>query len=394
MKKTISIQRILLVLGKGENDMTKKTEKKRHEEFRVVEVKKSQMTAQEHEYDELSKSAEGFLDCTIEQDEEELRIVYDVRHVKPLGSLRKDEKLRKIIVLSNLRELEKLHYQYAFSTNPDNLYYDTQGKVHVLHKDVISKDYSGKQDHFLEEYKSLIGYVLQNRYSYEDYLQGGQTLLRKDKFLKTILETKTIDELITVLEDYYEEQLEIKNSKNIEIKRSTNTRKNMYIVCSGILLVALTASLLYLYIYKIQEQKAMLTVYGNYLVEDYVAAIDASKEIQLVSMDSKQKYVLAVAYIKSEALTSEQKNNILSLLMPTGDEKRLDYWIQLGRGNVAEAENIAMQCADDELLLYSYLKEKQQLEANTELAGDEKSEKLSTLQGKIDSLAEQYTTEE
>ena len=104
--------------------------------------------------------------------------------------------------------------------------------------------------------------------------------------------------------------------------------------------------------------------------------------------------MLAVAYIKCEDLTAEQKNNILDRLVPDGDERVMEYWICLGRENVEEAENIAMQCSDNEMLLYAYLKEKQLLELNTEMSGEEKGAALENLQNKIDSLAEQYTTEE
>lgn len=363
-------------------------------EIVTIVAKKSSMVVREGEYSKLSKRQDGFLACVIEEMEEELQFTYNTRHVKPLRELRKDDKLKQMVVLGNIKELQGLNSLYSFSMDPDNLYYDMKGNVYVMHKDIVSKDYSGKQEHFIEEYKSLIGYVMQRRYGYEDYLEGGQALLRKDKFLNKIYEAETKEDILAILEEQYDNIVEDRNVCYIEVKRATYKKRSIYIVLSSLMITILLGGLLYLYFYKIEEQSNMLEVYDAYLVEDYVALIDASKTIRIENLDSRQKYVLAVAYVKSEDLTAEQKDNILTLLLPEGDEQILEYWIALGRGNVEEAENIAMQRSDDELLLYAYLKEKQQLEENTELTGTQKNEAITELQNKIDTLAEQYSVEE
>lgn len=363
-------------------------------EIVTIVVKKSSMVVREGEYSRLSEKQDGFLACDIEEMEEELQFTYNTRHVKPLSELRKDDKLKQMVVLGNIKDVRALRSQYSFSMDPDNLYYDMKGNVYVMHKDIVSKDYSGKQEHFIEEYKSLIGYVMQRRYGYEDYLEGGQALLRKDKFLNKIYEAETVDDLLVILETQYDNIVEDRNIRYIEVKRATHKNRSIYIVLSSLMITILLGGLFYLYFYKIEEQSNMLEVYGDYLVEDYVALIDASQTIRIENLDSRQKYVLAVAYVKSEDLTAEQKDNILTLLLPEGDEQILGYWIALGRGNLEEAENIAMQRSDNELLLYAYLKEKQQLEENTELTGTQKNEAITELQNKIDSLAEQYSVEE
>lgn len=368
-------------------------EKNRNDVITLV-VKKSNMVARDGEYSKLRENKEGFLACDIEEMEEEVKFTYDIRHVKSFRHLRKDDKLKQMVVLTNVKDVNVLRTQYSFSMNPDNLYYDIKGNVYVMHKDIVSRDYTGRQEHFIEEYKSLIGYVLQRHYEYEDYLKGGQALLKKDKFLNEIYIAETIEDLALILEKQYDNILEDRNGHYMEVNRTKYRRKNIYLMFSFLLIVVLFAELFYLYFCKIEEQNYMLAVYGNYLVEDYVALIEASEMLQIENLDSRQKYVLAVAYVKSEDLTSKQKDNILNHLLPEGNDQLLEYWIVLGRGQVEEAENIAMQCSDDELLLYAYLKEKKQLEDNTELAGAEKNKAITELQSKIDSLAEQYTTEE
>ena len=52
---------------------------------------------------------------------------------------------------------------------------------------------------FVDKYRSLIGAVLQDHYTYRDYLEGGQSLLEKDPFLATLhgmTRTKDIQEAL------------------------------------------------------------------------------------------------------------------------------------------------------------------------------------------------------
>ena len=72
----------------------------------------------------------------------------------------------------------------------------------------------------------------------------------------------------------------------------------------------------------------------------------------------------------------------------------MEYWIYIGRLNPLEAENIAMQRSDDELLLYAYMLEKDLTETDNQMTGEEKATKLSELEGKIKTLAEKYTANE
>lgn len=160
---------------------------------KIIIVKKSNMTAREEDSVKLQQERANVLPCVIHEREEELEFVYDIRHMKSFETLRKEDKLLQISVLSNVYLLEKLRESFEFSMEPGNLYYDYRCNVYVMHKDIVSKDYSGKRDYFIEEYRSLIGYVLQKRYHYEDYLRGGQSLLKKQPFLNKIYYAEDVD---------------------------------------------------------------------------------------------------------------------------------------------------------------------------------------------------------
>jgi uncharacterized membrane protein YukC len=131
-----------------------------------------------------------------------------------------------------------------------------------------------------------------------------------------------------------------------------------------------------------------------YIEQDYVGCIDAMLEIEVTDMQIHQKYILANSYIRSENLTQEQKKNILETISLNEASVRLDYWIYLGRGDIDEAVDIAMQQSDDELLLYAYMKKKAAIESNSELTGEEKSQQLTDISSKMQPLMEQYNAEE
>ncbi|GFI27491.1 hypothetical protein IMSAGC012_02618 [Lachnospiraceae bacterium] len=53
----------------------------------------------------------------------------------------------------------------------------------------------------------------------------------------------------------------------------------------------------------------------------------------------------------------------------------------------AEAEDLAMRMADDQLLLYAYMHELRQVEADEDLSGEEKNARKQELMEKIEELA-------
>ena len=161
-------------------------------------------------------------------------------------------------------------------------------------------------------------------------------------------------------------------------------------VISMLLLAAGAAAILYYSFIERPKTKAMLQAEIDFLKGDYIQVIDDLAGLSMQDLFYDQKYILSVAYVNTESLTGEQKINILEKIPINGDEKLMEYWIYIGRLIPLEAENIAMQKSDDELLLYAYMLEKDLTETDTEMTGEEKAAKLTELEGKISKLAEKY----
>lgn len=359
-------------------------------EYRLSELN----AADEYDYNRISSANGIFLPCKVEIADEKALIAYDIEGKQEFLMMSKESRLMKLKALIDIGTFRSYWERYVFSIKPDNLYYDMYGKVYVMFRDIRdTEDYYSTQT-FLEEYKSLIGCTLSARYSYDDYFQGGMDLLKKDKFLAQIASAENWEDVVTLLRNEAEKVGTYNKEKRIEVDRFSYMFKKVMTVISFILMIFLGVFTGYYLLWIKPYDRGVIQAQNAYLDLNYTGVIDALQNISPKRMDNYQKYILAVSYVKCENLTDEQKNNILTAVEINGNEKTLDYWISIGRLDVENAENIAQQISDDQLLLYAYLKEKYILEADTEISGEEKTTKLNALDDKIKSLAEEENTGE
>ena len=156
-------------------------------------------------------------------------------------------------------------------------------------------------------------------------------------------------------------------------------------------MVVLFSAVVYGYFWRIPRQDKITAANDAYLQKDYIRVIDSLKDFEIGQMERAQKYILATAYIQGESVDSfstKDKEVILSKINYQSNEGIFDYWIHLGRMEVKEAENLALQMSDDQLLLYAYLQELSQIEDNQEMSGEEKSSKKQDLMKKVEELAD------
>lgn len=239
-----------------------------------------------------------------------------------------------------------------------------------------------------------MGFALQKKYSYDDFRQGGKRLLEKDVLQNKIYQAQTANEIQDILYEEHEKIKEEQKQKKFLIHKKTYQQMKIAITALSVVAVIAFAGAGYWIFKENPYQKAILEADNAYIEGDYVKCIDAMKKIDITSMEIHQKYILATAYVKSENLTQEQKNNILETISLKASHERLEYWIYLGRNQTEQAIDLAMQQSDNQLLMYAYMKEKALTEADTSLSGDEKTKKLEEISSKMEPLIEQYNTEE
>lgn len=353
-------------------------------------IKKSEIQAETiYDYKKIEYKNDRFLDCAIEEKEELLEITYEINEYHPFTDIRtctRKEKLRILIDAACLRALRK---EYTFSIRPENLYFDENHRVYVMERDICRQGEVPESD-FPEEYKALAGYSLQKKYSYEDYREGGMDLLKKNKFLKSILPLQTPEEVAKRLEEEYQKVSKEIREKKLLVNKKMYVGSRIYIILSILFLTANMSAIAHYSFFEKPRLEAKLQAEVDFLKGDYIQVIDDLSRLSMDYLSYDQKYILSTAFVNLESLTVEQKENILEKLPINGDVKLMEYWIYVGRLDPLEAENIAMQKSDDELLLYAYMLEKDLTETDTRMTGEEKAAKLEELEGKIEKLAEKY----
>lgn len=355
-------------------------------------VRKSQLAASnEFDFKKISRKQQGLLDCAVEEKKEELVITYGVQNKTLWTSIRKENRELLIAALADAGKLKQAAEHYRFSLEPQNLYYDIQGRVYVKSRDVYSPGEGYCEENFLRQYKSLIGCTMIKKYKFEDYLNGGDDLLKEDKFLSTIAECTETEQIMDRLQEEYQRYRKDHRRRFVEVARKKNTVQKIALSAACAAAAVSLAGAGYLAVWERPYQQAVMAANEAYLQSDYASTVEALDEVSVNRMNVYQKYILAVSCVKCESFSDANQRNILNTISLNGDEKVMEYWIYINRLNTEAAADIAMQESSDQLLYYAYLKEKAVIENDTSLSGQEKSDRLSEIENKLQPLADEYS---
>ena len=357
-----------------------------------IRVQRADMEAKTiYDFKRLEHGTVAMLPMTIEEEKETLLLCFDMEGMHSITEVQKMEKLQKLELILQVAELEKDYMRFEFQLSPENLYYDRLNRVKIKFRDITTGLYEERKEQFLKLYQALIGYIMDGSRPYEDYLSGGKELLKDQKEVVTLLSAETLEEEISLLQTLYENYKKEETILKIKVDKKKYKKMNIYGIVSSVLLVVLFGAVVYGYFWHIPRQDKIVEANDAYLQKDYIRVIDSLKDFEIGQMERAQKYILATAYIQGESVDSfstKDKEVILSKINYQSNEGIFDYWIHLGRMEVKEAENLALQMSDDQLLLYAYLQELSRIEEDEEMSGEEKSSKKQDLMKKVEELAD------
>lgn len=361
----------------------------------IENKKKSALNAKEQfDYEKLVYQIEGFLPCTYEEELEEVIFTYDMTGMNEMSELREEEKELQYQFLINFSRLAHLLSTYKISFTEENIYYDANFLPYIKERDLYHKGEKIEQDAFLAVYKLLIGGVLSKKYTVQKLQASGIEVLKSEDTFRAFYEAKSVAELVEILKQKKETYQQDMKKKMVRVKKSGNTIKNIVAVVASILLIAVTGYATYLSVMIVPFQKNVIAAFEGHTANDAIATIDSMKDIQPAQMDTSTKYILALAYARSENLRREELEDIISKLSLNSNERELEYWIHLGRFESLEAQNLAKALSNDQLLIYAYMKELNLLESNTTMEGEEKQSRINTLEQEIRTLGQKYTADE
>lgn len=354
-------------------------------------IRKSEMSAQtSFELGRLAFPRNEFLNCSYVEQKEEVEFIYEAKGYKEFTQIRQERRDTRLILLMDCAKLATSSESYKYALSPENLYYDIHNEVAVMDRDLYGRGEEWSFEEFLTRYLALIGFALQKRYSYEDYINGGMDLLEKDKFLAQIAKETSIEGILTHLQQELESVIEdYTTNKEMVDKKAYQRNRRLLGGLGGVLFIA-AIFIAYIMLWVRPYQNAVIDANKQYLRINYKGVVEAFSGIGVGRLSVYDKYILASAFIQCENLTPEQKKNISNALSLDSNEKVLEYWVYLGRLDVEKAEDIAQQVSDQDLLLYAYLKDKSMTEEDTKISGEEKAAKIESLTSKIEKLSEAY----
>ena len=382
-------------MKKQKNNANKVSAEPMAEQIEIVteiRVQKADMAAKtSYDYQRLEQEDALLLPCVIEEEKETLCMKFETGEMAPFEQLKKEDKIKKMEVLMQVAELEKLYMKFEFSLCPKNLYYDRLGKVKVKKRDIIPAHDEDRKQQFLNMYQALIGYIMEGSRPYDDYLSGGAEILKKKEEFVKLMTPETLQEEKSLLVKMYENARSREEKTTLRVDRKKQRILSVYAVISTFALAGLLAAGIYSFGWYIPRQERITAANDAFLKKDYITVIDSLREFAVEDIDRPQKYILATAYIQGQAVdtfSTADKEAILSKITYDASETVLNYWIHLGRLEVAEAEELAMQMSDNQLLLYAYMQEPDQLEQGSGLSGEEKNNREQELREEIRGLAD------
>lgn len=240
--------------------------------------------------------------------------------------------------------------------------------------------------------------MFSKKYSFDNLYNGSLASARGTQFEKSILDAKTIRDIADILEEaYVKENTAVHKNISRVPKKKYRTFRGLAV---GFIIVAvlLAVPVSYFAFVKVPLQNDLLTANENFLKTDYDKVITGLEDIDPEKMPQSVQYELAYSYVDGEKMSDKKKENIMHTISLKSDPQNLLYWIYNGRGEFDKSLDIAKLLDDPSLAMYSLTKQIEQVQNDTTLSGDEKVEKLKTLEESLkeydDKLNEQASETE
>lgn len=350
------------------------------------EFKKSNIHAtSEFDFYQLKRESAYLLNCEVTRNSDEILFEFQIGSEESFSKIRYLPQSLKYQGLINIKHLYEDAKRLQISLDPENLYYDTNMMPKAICRDVY-EDMQWNEEDFVQQYKSLIGYVLQQKYTFHDFYEGGNQLLSKNKMTAAYLKATKLDEVVQLLDTAYRGYQEKMQSTIVEVDKKKYSRVKIVSRITTVLLIGCIGVAGYFGVYRLQEESSFNKANEAYIKQDYVSVIETLKGMPVARMNTNTKYVFAISNIKTEALNDEQKNNILAAITLNSDARILEFWIYLGKSDMDMAVDVAKQLGNKEYLAYAYMKEKAFVENDKSLSGAQRDEKLKGIEENIKKL--------
>ena len=301
-----------------------------------------------------------------------------------------EEKLRHLINIGQLfHALQDSIYTYNLS--PNNLVFSRNGnplfvfrgvKGQVPPYDVVSLD------EFTVNFKAMIVSLLDKKTSYEKLIEGQSPFYKGKLFCETIMKAENLDEIISLLEEKYQNK-----EKFSRVPNKLVSRLKLTTLITSLIGVFSLVGVLYFLLFAMPSQQMISDLRLAFVHQDYSAVVSTVKNTDSKSLSQDDSYMVAYSVIKTEPLTEAQKTE-LSKISTQSNTDYLRYWVLIGQSKIDEAMDIASYLDDPQLLMYGLTKKIDEVQRNPNLTSEQRTEQLNNYKGKLEELKKNYLTPE
>jgi type VII secretion protein EssB len=345
-------------------------------------VRNSELAVSKEKRALLTYPTDGLASSVLVETEDGIELQFDTTGLDPAKKILSKTPEEKYRFLINVADLVKLNTEFEVLLSLDNLLLDINLRPQLLMRD--AKHENGLT--FIAKYMALIGSIIQPKYIYEDYLNGGKDLYKKHKVLSKIVAFDSVSEIKEFLTNKYRDTL-------AQVQMTKRQISNKYVLITSItipvLVVALVIAGFFLwtaFFQNIPFQNDVINANSAFIAGEYIEVQRTLNRYDISKLSFETRYILSRAYVITEALTNVQQDNILMGLTLRTEPIIFDYWILLGRLQFDEAIDIAQRLGDDEMLLFAYIKYEVVVRNDTAMSGDEKTELLGSITSTIERL--------
>lgn len=301
------------------------------------------------------------------------------------------EKLRFSLNVLDLQEV--LPLPLTFFLAPENLFVTKDLKPLLAYRGLpeVMVPQQIDADDFLRQVKCVI-YTLFTNASFTDLYKGSLEVINSSAFLTDVRSAASLEELAHILGKNFDEKLAEEQARLTLVSKTQYKLYKFASIWLSVGLVLLLVPLIYLIFVQQPFKEKMLQADTAFIKVNYAEVIEELERVSLEQLPYTQKYELAYSYIQGFDFSDEQRTIILNNISLKSDELYLDYWIEVGRGNLDQAIDIAKRLDDTDVIIYALVQKMTEVRENTALSGKEREEALAALEAEKEKYLEERTT--
>lgn len=330
----------------------------------------------------LLKSANPFIRKEIAFTEDELILTFhpEKYHMSFDQVIKHEEKSRWMFAAHLVKAVtahssNRLHLFVC----PENIVIDESMTPTFLHYGVKESvpPYEKNAERTLRETKALIAAAIEPKYSFEQYHQFSDSIVRTP-LVEKILQAKDEEELLTIIQKRMKKIVaEEKNFTKMTVVKRNWLRYSIV----ALLLLIIPSGIYNGYSVFILEPRQDAYVYAqeHFLQKKYSEVINTLSDYEVEDMPKVIQYELSIAHIINETLTEDQKDNVLNTITLQTDPRYYQYWIFLGRGQAEKALTLSRQLEDLDLIMLALLHYEEEVKLDSDLKEEERERLLSEI---------------